>query len=432
MLTYSETLAYLFSLHRFGVKLGLEAITDILHRLDHPQRTYPTLHLAGTNGKGSSAAMLAAMLQAGGYRVGLYTSPHLVDFRERIRVHNEDISEVSVCQLTEHIRRVANPVGSLTFFELTTAMAFQHFRNEHVDVAIIEVGLGGRFDATNVLDPLGILITGIGLDHEQYLGSTLQAIAQEKAGVIRKKVPVVMGKMPADVSQIFEARAQQFNAPLYRAEQEFSISTISPTAFTYHGLRDSFSDLQTNLLGRHQMHNAGNALALLESATSERLPLTRDAMQSGLQHVRWKGRLEITQHRPTIILDGAHNPLGGEALFDFLQAQLHDCPGRKLIVILGMMQDKNLGKFLQVLLPLVHSLIVTQPHMDRAVPADVLAQAVPRCDVVLSVIPSPWEAYCRVRDTADPTDLVCVTGSLFLVGEILQHLSSSESPTVHP
>ena len=430
MLTYSETLAYLFSLHRFGVKLGLEAITDILRRLDHPQRAYPTLHVAGTNGKGSSAAMLAAMLQAGGYRVGLYTSPHLIDFRERIRVHNEDISQASVCELTAHIRRVADSDGSLTFFELTTAMAFQYFRNEHVDVAIIEVGLGGRFDATNVLDPLGILITGIGLDHEQYLGPTLQAIAQEKAGIIRQKVPVVIGQMPEGVNHVFEGRVQQFNAPLYRAEHEFSVSAISATAFTYHGLRGSLPDLQTNLLGRHQMHNAGNALALLESATSERFPLSRDAMQDGLQHVRWKGRLEITQHHPTIILDGAHNPLGGQALFDFLQAQLHDCPGRKLIVILGMMQDKNLGDFLQVLLPLVHSLVVTQPHMDRAVPADVLAQAVPRRDLALSVIPSPWEAYCHIRDTADPSDLVCVTGSLFLVGEILQHLASLESPTV--
>ncbi len=432
MLTYSETLAYLFSLHRFGVKLGLEPITNILHQLDHPQRAYPTLHIAGTNGKGSSAAMLAAMLQAGGYRVGLYTSPHLVDFRERIRVHNEDISEACVCELTEHLRRVAESAGSLTFFEFTTAMAFQHFRNEHVDVAIIEVGLGGRFDATNVLDPLGILITGIGLDHQQYLGPTLQAIAQEKAGVIRKKVPVVVGKMSHGVRQVFQDRVKQFDAPLYRAEQEFSISVTSSTAFTYHGLQYSFSDLQTNLLGQHQMHNAGNALALLESATLERFPLSRDAIRVGLQQVHWKGRLEVTQHHPTIILDGAHNPLGGQVLFDFLQEQLHDCPGRQLIVILGMMQDKNLGEFLQVLLPLVHSLILTQPQMDRAVPADILAQAVPSHDFELSVISSSWEAYCRVRDTADPSDLICVTGSLFLVGEILQHLASSEPPTAHP
>lgn len=160
MLTYPETLDYLFALHRFGVKLGLEAITDILRRLGHPQHQYPTLHIAGTNGKGSSAAMVSAMLQAGGYRVGLYTSPHLVDFRERIRVQDDNISEAHVCELTARLRRVADPLGTHTFFEFTTAMAFQYFFDQEVDIAIIEVGLGGRYDATNVLEPLGVLITG--------------------------------------------------------------------------------------------------------------------------------------------------------------------------------------------------------------------------------------------------------------------------------
>ncbi len=431
VVTYSEVLAYLFSLHRFGIKLGLEAITDILQRLNHPQRTYPTLHIAGTNGKGSSAAMLAAMLQAGGYRVGLYTSPHLIDFRERIRVQDEDISEECVCGLTEHIRRVADPLSSLTFFEMTTAMAFQHFLNEQDDIAVIEVGLGGRFDATNVLEPLGTLITGIGLDHEMHLGQTLQAIAREKAGIIQQKIPVVLGPMPEGVNQIFEDIAQEFDSPLYRFGQEFSISETNPTKFTYCGLRDSFSGLQTNLLGRHQMNNAGNALALLESTTTERFPLSIDAIKSGLQHVRLKGRLEIVQHNPTIVLDGAHNPLGAQVLFDFLQSQLHDCPGRKLIVILGMMQDKNHAEFIRTLLPLVDSLIVTQPHMNRAAKADALAQAVPRADSALSVIPNPWEAYCMARDNADPCDLICVTGSLFLVGEILQHLAPPHPPMVH-
>ena len=430
VVTYSEVLAYLFSLHRFGVKLGLEAITDILQRLNHPQRTYPTLHIAGTNGKGSSAAMLAAMLQAGGYRVGLYTSPHLVDFRERIRVQDEDISEECVCGLTEHIRRLADPLNSLTFFEFTTAMAFQHFFNEQVDIAIIEVGLGGRFDATNVLDPLGVLITGIGLDHEMHLGPTLQAIAREKAGIIHQKAPVVLGQMPEGVSRIFEDIAQEFDAPLYRFGQEFSVSETGPTEFTYRGLRDSFSGLQTNMLGRHQMNNAGHALALLESATAERFPLSIDAIRSGLQHVRLKGRLETVQHNPTIVLDGAHNPLGALVLFDFLQSQLHDCPGRKLILILGMMQDKNHAEFMRILLPLVDSLIVTQPHMDRVLSAEALAQAVPRTDLALCVIPNPWEAYCQARDNADPSDLICVTGSLFLVGEILQHLAQPHSPMV--
>jgi dihydrofolate synthase/folylpolyglutamate synthase len=280
------------------------------------------------------------------------------------------------------------------------------------------------------LDPLGVLITGIGLDHEMHLGSTLQSIAREKAGIIHQKVPVVLGRMPESVSQIFEDIAQESDSPLYRFGQEFSISESSSTAFTYCGLRDSFSGLQTNLPGRHQMNNAGHALALLESATAERFPLSNDAIRSGLQHVRLKGRLEIVQHNPTIVLDGAHNPLGARVLFDFLQSQLHDCPGRKLVVILGMMQDKNHAEFLRILLPLVDSLVLTQPHMNRAATVEELKQALPQDDLELYTIANPWEAYCQARDNAAPSDLICVTGSLFLVGEILLHLTQPHSPIV--
>ena len=375
--------------------------------------------------------MLAAMLQAGGYRVGLYTSPHLMDFRERIRVQDEDISEECVCGLTEHIRRVADPLNSLTFFELTTAMAFQHFLNEQVDIAVIEVGLGGRFDATNVLDPLGVLITGIGLDHEMHLGQYPSSHCPRKSRHYSSKgtsgVGSDAGGRESDYSKILRKNPIP---PFIALGKSFLFQKPAQQNLLTSGLRTSFSGLQTNLLGRHQMNNAGNALALLESATAERFPLSMDAIMSGLQHVRLKGRMEIVQHNPTIVLDGAHNPLGARVLFDFLQSQLHDCPGRKLIVILGMMQDKNCGEFLRVLLPLVNSLIVTQPHMDRAMPADALAQAVLRDDLAFCVILNPWEAYCKARDSADPSDLICVTGSLFLVGEILQHLAPPHSPMV--
>jgi len=427
VLTYSETLASLFALQRFGVKLGLEAITGLLSRLGDPQRRYATLHIAGTNGKGSSAAMVAAVLQAGGYRVGLYTSPHLMDFRERMRVQDTDISEEQVCELAERVQHVAQPLGSLTFFELTTAMAFQHFFDQSVDIAVIEVGLGGRYDATNVLDPLGVLITGIGLDHEMYLGPTVESIAWEKAGIIHRHVPVVLGQMSTSVRQVFEAVAQEQGATLFRYGQDFSLSETGPTEFTYSGIRENVSGLKTNLLGRHQMKNASYALALLESATAVRFPLSVEAIKFGLQHVRWKGRLEVVQHDPMVVLDGAHNPLGARVLFDFLQAQLHDCPGRQLIVILGMMHDKHYAEFLQIILPLVDSLILTQPHMDRAATVEQLAQAVSRHDVTSYTIAHPWEAYGKALDLARASDLICVTGSLFLVGEIMQHLSSPHS-----
>jgi len=427
--TYPETIAYLFSLQRFGIKLGLEAITDILDRLGNPQCQYATLHIAGTNGKGSSSAMLASILQASGYRVGLYTSPHLIDFRERIRVQGSDIAEEDVCTLTEQIRQVANPLSALTFFEFTTAMAFRHFMNQQVDIAVVEVGMGGRFDATNVLNPLGVLITGIGFDHEAYLGESLQMIAQEKAGIICQTTPVVLGPMPGEIGRIFEVHARKRHAPLLRFGQEFSITKAGMTAFTYHGPRWTIPGLQTNLLGCHQMVNAGNALALLETAVEGKYPISPGAMRAGLQQVRWRGRLEVIHRDPLIILDGAHNPSGAQVVFDFLYSQIHDCPGRKLILVVGMMRDKNLQAFLRVFLPLVDCLILTQPRMERAASVDELKQAVDRDDLVPCLVSDSWDAFCQAQKIANPSDLICVTGSLFLVGEVLKRLSQLGSPT---
>jgi dihydrofolate synthase/folylpolyglutamate synthase len=421
--TYPETIAYLFSLHRFGIKLGLEAITDILGRLDNPQWQYPTLHLAGTNGKGSSSAMMASILQANGYRVGLYTSPHLIDFRERIRVQGENISEGDVCELTEQIRGMAESRSALTFFEFTTAMAFRHFMNQQVDIAVIEVGMGGRFDATNVLKPLGVLITGIDFDHEAYLGDSLRAIAQEKAGVIHHPTPVVFGPMSEDIRRIFENQARQGHAPCFRFGQEFSLSQTGKMEFTFHGTEWTIPGLQTNLLGRHQMVNAVNTLALLETAVEKQYPLSPAAIRTGLQQVKWRGRLEVIHHDPLIILDGAHNPSGAQVVFDFLHSQIHDCPGRKLILVIGMMHDKNHQGFLRVLLPIVDRLILTQPRMERAASVDALKQAVNRDDLVPYLLSDSWEAFNQAKQIANPSDVICVTGSLFLVGEVLERLT---------
>ncbi len=423
MATYPETLDYLFSLHRFGIKLGLEAITDILDRLGNPQRRYPTLHVAGTNGKGSSSAMVASILQATGYRVGLYTSPHLIDFRERIRVQGTDISVESACALTEQIRRTANPLITLTFFEFTTALAFLHFRNQQVDIAVIEVGMGGQFDATNVLSPIGALITGISFDHEAYLGDSLQKIAREKAGIITQKAPVVLGPMPEDILQIFEAQASKWLAPCFRMGREFSLLETSATTFTYQGPRWTIPGLQTNLLGRHQMVNATNALAVLETAVDSTFPISPSAIRTGLLDVRWRGRLEIVHRNPLLIVDGAHNLAGAQVLFDFLSSQIHDGAGRKLILVVGMMRDKNLEGFLRVFIPLVDHLIFTQPRMERSASVDELNQAVDREDLVPCLLADSWEAVCRAKDIANPADVICVTGSLFLVGEVLNRLT---------
>lgn len=373
--------------------------------------------------------MMAGILQAGGYRVGLYTSPHLIDFRERITVQGVEIAESDVCALTAHIRRMANPHASLTFFEFTTAMAFQYFLNQRVDIAVVETGMGGRFDATNILTPLGILITGIQFDHEMYLGESLQAIAREKAGIFRPHVPVVLGPMPVDIAGIFENHARSLHAPVFRFGQEFSISETGLQEFTYDGQRWTLPKLHTGLLGRHQMINAGNALALLETAVDKNFSLSEASIREGLQQVRWRGRLEVIQQNPLIVLDGAHNPAGAQAVFDFLHTQIHDCPGRKLILIIGMMRDKNVKEFLRILSPLADRLILTRPHMERAAPVDELKHAVDREGLTIDLLPDSWNALGHAKTLAAVSDLICVTGSLYLIGEVLKRLTQPGSPS---
>lgn len=428
MSSYPLTLDYLFSLHRFGIKLGLEVITGLLQRLGNPQHSFATLHIGGTNGKGSSAAMAAAILRSAGYRVGLYTSPHLVDFRERIQVQGAMIGPDQVCDLTDRLRTVSDPDGSVTFFEFTTAMAFQYFADQAVDIGVIEVGMGGRFDATNVLDPLGVLITTVAFDHEMYLGNTLDAIAREKAGILKPGIPAVLGPMPPEASQVIRESADSLHAPRMTYGEDFRVTQEADGGFGYQGPDWEWHGLRTNLLGRHQVINAANALALLEIAARSQFPLTESAIRMGLQHVIWPGRLEILGHDPLIIVDGAHNPSAGSVLFDFLESQLHDAPDRKLIMVIGMMADKHHGGFLRLFQRLADYLIFTQPHMARAASPETLAAALEVGGQPPLFISNPKEALDRARSLACPADLICVTGSLFLVGEIAEHCFSSGFP----
>ena len=245
-------------------------MTALMVRLGMPQTRYRTLHIAGTNGKGSTAAMAAAMLQAAGYRVGLYTSPHLVEFRERIRVNGEMIAESQVAQLTEQLQALCRPDLSPTFFEYTTAMAFQHFADSGVDVAVLEVGLGGRFDATNIVTPMACAITTISLDHQEYLGNTCSAIAFEKAGIIKPAVPVVLGRLEDDAWRTIQQVARERQAPVFRLNEDFYTEGDEPQQFSYRGLGQHYDGLTCALEGRHQLDNAACAVALLGTAAFSR------------------------------------------------------------------------------------------------------------------------------------------------------------------
>ena len=427
--SYQSAVQYLFGLHRHGIKLGLDPTITLLKRMGNPHHRYVSLHIGGTNGKGSVAAMVASVLQSAGYQVGLYTSPHLVDFRERIRVQGAMIPKESVIDLTHRIQSVSGASLSLTFFEFTTAMALQYFAEKHIEVAVIEVGLGGRFDATNVLDPLGALITNIACDHEQYLGHTLSAIAYEKAGIIKKGSSVVVGPMADAPRQVIEAYAAEQRALPFRWNTEFQIAHQTNQDFNYDGSHWRFSALPCSLKGDHQIQNAGCAVALLEMGALKGVKVSESALRNGLTNVRWEGRLETVSQSPRIILDGAHNAAAAQVLKAYLSEVLQSSPMTRLILVVGMMHDKNHKAFLEVLTPLADHLVVAQASLSRAASIQEIKGAMPNDFCPVQEAASPLEAIKIAKSLAKSTDLICMTGSLILVGELRDCLLRSDYPS---
>ena len=426
MTSNRQTLEYLYGLNPHRIKLGLQPTMAILTRLGNPHSRYISLHIGGTNGKGSVAAMVASVLQASGYRVGLYTSPHLIEFRERIRVQGDMVPEAALDELTNRIRRVARDSLALTFFEFTTALAFQYFADEQVDVAVIEVGMGGRFDATNVTHPLAAAITNVGMDHEQYLGHTLSEIAFEKAGIIKKGSSVVLGPMPDESHQVINAFATEQAAFPHSFGSEFNVTSQSDSEFAYEGLHWTFSNLVCALEGDHQIMNAACALALLEVGDLKGLTISESAVRRGLAQVKWEGRLETIQHAPDIVLDGAHNAEAAHRLASFLTQRLHRVKHSNLVLVVGMMDDKNHQAFLTALAPLAKHLVFTQASLSRAAPVQTLIGAVSMNSCSVMAEESPTEALKIAKNLAGPNDLICITGSLILVGEVRNFILQSD------
>jgi dihydrofolate synthase / folylpolyglutamate synthase len=415
--SYLQSVEFLYGLQKHGIKPGLETIQTLLDGLDHPERRYPSLHIGGTNGKGSTAAMASSILRAAGYRVGLYTSPHLVDFRERIQVNGDMISEERVAALTDRIRTAYGAPCEPTFFEFTTAMAFQRFAEAGIDIAVIEVGLGGRFDATNVLSPLATTITNVALDHQEYLGETVGAIACEKAGIIKSGVPLVVGRLSNEAAAVIARTADERNARVHRLDHDFTTHGESPEKFRYDGLQASYDGLRCPLAGRHQLDNAACALALIEAASERGLSVSEKAVREGLRTVRWSGRLETVESRPSIVLDGAHNPASAAVVAAYLTDVRRRQSGSRVMLVLGMMRDKDCGGVLDHLLPCVDEVIVTQARLPRAAAAQELEASVKAKGRAAYVRPDPADAMALARRMAAPDDLILITGSLMLVGE---------------
>jgi dihydrofolate synthase/folylpolyglutamate synthase len=417
-MTYASAVSYLYNLQKHGIKLGLETMTALIGRLGMPQARYRTLHIAGTNGKGSTAAMTAAILHNAGYRVGLYTSPHLIEFRERIRCNGQMISESDVARLTDLLKGLCEPDLSPTFFECTTAMAFQYFADSQVDVAVLEVGLGGRFDATNVVMPLACAITTIALDHQEYLGTTLASVAFEKAGIIKHNVPVIIGCVPDEARRTIEQIATERAAPLIRLGREFAVTGPTSGRFTFSGRAVRYDDLSCALEGAHQLDNAACALALLEAGAASGIVVGEEAVREGLRSVHWEGRLEVVGQHPLTVLDGAHNPAAAGAVASYMRAFRLSNPGSRVILVLGMMRDKDLRGFVEPLKGLVDEVVLTQADLPRSATVQELLTAVsgtwsrPFARALLS------DALRQAKQVARPEDLICVTGSLILIGEV--------------
>lgn len=418
---YPSSLDYLYGLQRFGIKLGLENIQALLARLGHPERSFSIIHVAGSNGKGSVCATLAEILHQGGYATGRYTSPHLHSFTERIQINGQPISEGRVAELTEEIRAAAEGIAA-TFFEFTTALALLYFARNQVDWVVLEVGMGGRLDATNAVSPQLCLITPICLDHAEHLGSDLAAIAGEKAGIIKPGVPVVIGRQPPAALQVLLARAAKLQAPVILLGRDLQTSSQGDR-WSYQGRSWQLRGLVAGLLGAHQLDNLALAVAALEQLqAASGLPLAEAALRRGLARVRWPGRLEWWQEGREVLLDGAHNEGGARVLAAFLQTL--GCRGIHWVV--GLKGDKRPADLLNPLLPLVTALYCTIPPVDAAVPAAQLVALGSAAGLPASAYPDTESALADALAARGEGEIVLVAGSLFLVAaarEALQRRS---------
>jgi dihydrofolate synthase/folylpolyglutamate synthase len=423
-----DPLHYLFGLEPIGIKFGLENITALVESLGHPERAFRSVHVAGTNGKGSVTAMVDAALRAARRRSARYTSPHLVDIRERFVVDGRPVTAQALAGAIAHVRDQIDSLraaGTLqvqpTFFEVTTAVAFELFRRAGVEIAVIEVGLGGRLDATNVIVPAVAAMTSIAVDHQQYLGRSLREIAAEKAGIIKRGVPVVVGRMAPEVDEVIERVARERGAEVIRAwDGVDAVRTragrvrLQPDRVRLRTPARDYGELDIALRGAHQVGNAVVAVRLLEL-----LDVPAPAILDGLAHVSWPGRLDVrhlTGGREAI-LDAAHNPAGAAALASYLQEQ----PGGKPPLVFGAMRDKDVDAMFRALLPAVSALVVTRASNRRAADPASLAERAGAIAPELLIVaePSPRDALNAAWRLAPQ---IVVAGSIFLLGDVMREM----------
>lgn len=426
-MTYEQVLDYLYTQLPIFQNIGgkafnasLDNIQRFCAHLGNPHTQYPTLHIAGTNGKGSSSHLLAGILQAAGYKVGLYTSPHLKTFTERVRVNGQEMASQYIVDFVQRYRPQIESWHP-SFFEVTVAMALEYFAQQKVDIAVVEVGLGGRLDATNVIQPEACLITNISFDHQDILGNTLALIAQEKAGVIKPNTPVVIGETQSETTPVFKARSETQEAPLFFAQDNYACKWVDAVQGKIKITKNGevfLPELTMSLKGYYQAQNLGGVLQLIEILQNKHWEISQEHIIAGLEYTtkltNLKGRWQVLNNAPLTICDTAHN----EAGLQQVMAQLQQVPSQQLHIVLGIMADKDLNKILPIFPPEAIYYFCA-PQTQRALPADQLKHVATAAGLKGNSYASVAKAYTQARDNAQPNDAIFVGGSSFVVAEVL-------------
>jgi dihydrofolate synthase / folylpolyglutamate synthase len=412
-LSYNDSVRFLYSLGnelKVGAKWGLERMQALLFALGNPEKNCRFIHVAGTNGKGSTCAMIASILTEAGYQTGLYTSPHLIEPTERIQISGQPVSDAEFAAAFDTVHKAAETLlrkdqidAHPSYFETVTAMAFLLFR-KHCEISVVEVGLGGRLDATNVIHPELCVITPISFDHESFLGNSLELIAGEKAGILKPNVPLVLSRQPAPAGAVIRQRASELAVPITTTtDTDLSNIELAPQGCSFEAEGVYYT---CPLPGKHQIDNAVAAIK-----ACQRLQIETQSIQKGLQKTRWPGRLEYVSHNPDFVLDGAHNPAGAAALRDYIREFYAKRP---VWIVYGAMRDKAIEEVTTQLFPLADHLILTAPNFPRALRPEAIAEITPHPNTTITQ--SIGEAI-EVARTAPPNAIIFFTGSLFVVGE---------------
>lgn len=415
-MNYTEMMKYLNSFGRFGSKLGLERTLELLKLLGNPQNDFKSVHIAGTNGKGSVTAMMSSILQESGFRVGMYVSPHLDDFRERIVVDGVQIPRKALISLVEKVKPLIPETGlsstQPTFFEVTTAIAFKYFSDRKVDYAVVEVGLGGRLDATNVITPEVSIITNIGLEHTEVLGRTMGLISAEKGGIIKEGVPVVTAEKKREALEVFERICKEKNAKLIQSTKYASLRNVkcglNGCTFDLKTPMRNYFGLKVKLLGEHQVENAALSIIAAEQIGADECPI-----RSGILKTKWPGRLEILQKKPLVVMDSAHNPPAMRALKNSLELFRY----KRLILVIGVMKDKEICEIAREIVPAADFVVINKPNLERAAQPEVIRKEAEKYGKPMEIVEDVKSSVKYAKSIAREDDLVLITGSIYMLSE---------------